>query len=88
MKPKYCFLIMESRITRMIENAIEIADGSLPKLQEHFERSMSRESIIENYIAPWAEEAERLWEELQKDGEEHDYYNFIDLFVEQKIKAL
>lgn len=79
---------MESRITRIIENAIEIADGNLPKLQEHFERIMSRESIIENYIVPWAEEAEKLWEELQKDGKEHDYYNFIDSFAEQKIKAL
>lgn len=79
---------MESQITRIIENAIEIADGNLPKLQEHFERSMSRESIIENYIAPWAEEAEQLWGELQSEGKEHDYYNFIDLFVEQKIKAL
>jgi ferritin len=79
---------MESRTTRIIENAIEIADGKLPKLQEHFERSMSRESIIENYIAPWAEEAEQLWGELQSEGKEHDYYNFIDLFVEQKIKAL
>ncbi len=49
---------------------------------------MSRESIIENYIVPWAEEAEKLWEELQKDGKEHDYYNFIDLLVEQKIKVL
>lgn len=79
---------MESQITRIIENAIEIADGNLPKLQEHFERSMSRESIIENYIVPWAEEAEQLWGELQKDGEEHDYYNFIDSFAEQKINAL
>ena len=49
---------MESRITRIIENAIEIADENLPKLQENFERVMSRESIIENYIIPWAEEAE------------------------------
>ena len=79
---------MESRITRIIENAIEIADGTLPKLQEHFERRMSRESIIENYIAPWAEEAEQLWEKLQEDGEEHDYYSFIDSFAEKKIKAL
>lgn len=79
---------MESQIARIIEDAIEIADGNLPKLQEHFERSMSRESIIENYIAPWAEEAEQLWKELQKDGEEHDYYNFIDSFAEQKINAL
>lgn len=79
---------MESRTTRIIENAIEIADGKLPKLQEHFERSMSRESIIENYIAPWAEEAEQLWKEPQKNGEEHDYYNFIDSFAEQKINAL
>ncbi len=79
---------MGTRITRIIENAIEIADGNLPKLQEHLERNMSRESIIKNYIAPWAEEAEQLWEELQKDGEEHDYYNFIDSFAEQKINAL
>ena len=79
---------MGTRITRIIENAIEIADGNLIKLQEHYERSMSRESIIENYIVPWAEEAERQWEKLQKDGEEHDYYNFIDSFTEQKIKAL
>lgn len=79
---------MGTRIAQIIENAIEIADGNLPKLQEHFERSMSRESIIENHIVPWAEEAEQLWEELQEDGEEHDYYNFIDSFVEQKIKAL
>ncbi len=57
-------------------------------MQEHYERIMGRESIIEKYIAPWAEEAEQLWEKLQEDGEEHDYYNFIDLFAEQKLKAL
>lgn len=79
---------MESRITRIIENAIEIADENLPKLQEKFERVMSRESIIENYIIPWAEEAELLWETLLKNGKEHDYYIFIDNFAKQKIEEL
>ena len=79
---------MDSRAIRIIENAIEIADGHLPELQEHFEQLMGRESIIENYIAPWAEEAELAWEKLQQDGEEHDYYEFIDQFAERKIKDL
>lgn len=81
-------MVLSPNMTRIIENAIEIADGNLPKLQEHFERVMGRESIIENYIAPWAEEAEQLWENLQQDGNEHDYYDFIDNFAKQKIEEL
>lgn len=52
----------ESKLSRIIENAIEIADGNLTKLQDHFENSMGRASIIENYIVPWAYEAEEVLE--------------------------
>lgn len=78
----------ESKISRLIENAIEIADGNLPKLQDHFEKQMGRGSIIENYIVPWAYEAEKLWEDSLNLNEEKDYYVFIDQFANKKMNEL
>lgn len=76
------------KTSRLIENAIEIADGNLPKLQDHFEKQMGRGSIIENYIVPWAYEAERLWEESSGCNREKDYYVFIDNFALRKMSEL
>ena len=76
------------KISRLIENAIEISSGHLPELQERFDKQMGRGSIIENYIVPWAYEAECLWGEmLVHDGEE-DYYEFIDNYASRKIAEL
>lgn len=75
-------------ITRIVENAIEISDGNLTKLQNHFEKIMGRGNIIENFIVPWACEAERLWEESSTLNEEIDYYDFIDQFTLKKMEEL
>ena len=76
----------EKKVSRIIENAIEITDGNLPTLQNHFSDIMGRSSIIENFIVPWAIEAEREWENIMELDEEMDYYDFIDKFVEQKME--
>lgn len=70
---------------RIVENAIEIADGNLPILQDRFQQIMGRQSIIANYIFPWSIEAEKQWEKLLELNEEKDYYDFIDQFAKQKI---
>lgn len=76
------------RTSRLIENAIEIAEGNLPKLQDLFDKQMGRGSIIENYIVPWAYEAERLWEESSVCNTDKDYYVFIDNYASKKMLEL
>lgn len=76
------------RTSRLIENAIEIAEGNLPKLQDLFDKQMGRGSIIENYIVPWAYEAERLWEESSVCNTDKDYYVFIDNYASKKMSEL
>lgn len=78
----------EKRVSRIIENAIEIADGNLPILQNHFINTMGRRSIIENFIIPWAIEVEREWENIMELDAEIDYYDFIDKLIEQKMEEL
>jgi hypothetical protein len=78
----------ETKISRLIENAIEIADGNLPKLQDYFEKTMGRASIIQYFIVSWAYEAEKLWGETSLLSEEKDYYDFIDKFTSKKMEEL
>ena len=78
----------EHALIRIVENAIEIADGNLSILQNRFQQMMGRQSIIENYILPWAIEAEEQWEKSLEFDKEKDYYEFIDQFTKQKIEKL
>lgn len=78
---------MGNDIKLIIENAIEIADRHLPKLQDHFDGIMGRGNIVANYISEWAVEAESLWNEYSKD-DRRDYYAFIDNFSDKKMEKL
>jgi len=75
------------QLSRIIENAIEIADGKMVWFQERFEGQMGRGSIIANFITPWAIEAEQIWQALLEKDSDIDYYTFIDKFVTQKMKT-
>ena len=75
------------------ENAIEITNDCIEKLQDHFrERALPRGEIIQNYIIPWAQEAETLWETLKSSDNddlwELPYYDFIDEFSRIKLLSL
>lgn len=74
-------------ISKIIENAVEIATNNILLLQDKFEGLMGRGSIIANYIVPWSIEAESLWENTCN-HDELDYYDFIDDFANKKIKEL
>ena len=80
--------LADTQLSRIIENAIEIADGKMVWLQEQFEGQMERGSIIASIITPWAIEAERIWQDLEEKGSDIDYYTFIDKFVTQKTKTV
>ena len=79
--------LADTQLSRIIENAIEIADGKMVWLQERFEGQMERGSIIASIITPWAIEAEKIWQALEEKESDIDYYTFIDKFVTQKIKT-
>ena len=79
--------LADTQLSRIIENAIEIADGKMVWLQERFEGQTGRGSIIASIITPWAIEAEKDWQALEEKESDIDYYTFIDKFVTQKIKT-
>ncbi len=69
---------------KLIENAIEIAMNTLPKLQNILD--MGRDRIISDLITKWAEEAETEYQRaVQENGGEYPYYDFIDEFSEKKL---
>lgn len=74
-------------ISKIIENAVEIATNNILLLQDKFEGSMGRSNIIANYIVPWSIEAENLWENTCH-HDDIDYYDFIDGFANKKINEL
>ena len=78
----------DEEISRLIENAIEIADDNLVTLQEHFGKIMGRHGVLMNYIVPWALEAENEWKKAQKHDEDRDYYEFIDCYTSKKMEEL
>ena len=79
--------LADTQLSRIIENAIEIADGKMVWFQERFEGQMGRGGIIASIITPWAIEAEKVWQTLEEKESDIDYYTFIDKFVTHKIKT-
>ena len=80
--------LADTQLSRIIENAIEIADGKMVWLQERFDGQMGRGSIIASIITPWAIEAEKVWQAIEEKESDIDYYTFIDKFVTQKTKTV
>ena len=72
------------------ENAIEIAMNCLESLQERLD--MGRDTILRQYILPWAQEAESTWQTLKTEQAPADfdtpYYDFIDDFSHKKEAEL
>lgn len=69
---------------KLIENAIEIAMNTLPKLQNILD--MGRDRIISDYIVKWSEEAEIEYQRLVEENDgQYPYYDFIDEFSERKL---
>ena len=73
---------------RIAENVVEIADTCLVPLQEHFENSFGRDTIVRNYIYPWAIEAEAILSSDEYDFEEMTYYEFMDIFTDKKLNEV
>ena len=75
----------------MAENTIELAGQCIEELQNHFRGTpVTRQSIIRDYIIPWAKEAEEEWQRvcLAGNDEMYQYYDFIDDFARRKKKEL
>lgn len=69
----------------LLENVTEISSQFIEELQEL--SGLARKAVIENYIIPWTEEAEKEDAALSEDDKDNvPYYDFIDAFVERKIK--
>lgn len=77
----------------MVENAIEIAFEKLEELQELLnvgDGLSTRQSVIHDYIIPWAVEAEEAYRKKEKEvGRENmEYYDFVSEFAEAKTAVL
>ncbi len=70
----------------LLENVAEISSQFIEELQDI--SGLERKTVIEYYIIPWAEEAETEYAAMLEDEKnELPYYDFIDAFVERKIKG-
>ena len=71
---------------RVIENCIELSFNAMSYLQDTLD--IGRDAIVNNYIIPWAMEAENEYQEkLTADGQ-CSYYDFIDEFAQRKMDEL
>ena len=74
---------IEEKSMRIIENAIELASDCIEALQEHC--NVGRDSLIHNYIIPWAIEAESTYQSQIAIKADVPYYDFIIKFGEMKL---
>ncbi len=80
---------IDHKMERIIENAVEIASGCLPALQENKDSTnpiLGRDGLIRQYIIPWAVDAEKEYQNAIAGGEEVPYYDFIDDFAAKEFE--
>lgn len=76
---------VDEMISRLQENAIEIAMNDLQEMQKI--TTLSRCTLINNYIHDWAKEAELEWIGIWVDkGYCDEFIDFIDEFSARKLK--
>lgn len=71
---------MDGRTKRVQENIIWIALGCFKEIDLHTDIPTD---IIVTMVQAWGEEAEDEWE---KNGGELEYREFIDAFIDEKLK--
>lgn len=73
----------------ILENVARISADYMVRLVDIFHGTIDSKAIIFDYIIPWAKEAEeayvKTWDEREAEG---DYLDWLDAFVENKIKEL
>lgn len=74
----------------VMENVARISADHLGELVDILsDRNTDSGSIINNYVIPWAYEAEKAYQKtIEERKAKCDYLDWLDAFVENKIKKL
>lgn len=73
----------------VMENVARISADNMGNLVDMLSEEMDSRDIIYTYIIPWAEEAERLYQETKSEMDaKGDYLDWLDEFVAKKMTDL
>ena len=81
------------RTIAVMENVANIATGYMCKIGDILEgnpaTACGSDTVVRDYIIPWAWEAQQEYERTQGEREANgDYYDWLDAFCDAKIEKL